>query len=265
MPKGTVKFTEKIIFLSENIPAMVVESISLILALLTLYNTTVLNSYDKRRERISQELSGKALSVLNIFLLISVVFFVLAIVQSYNLLTYFNKKEMVISYVHEIVLVLFLIPTIYTSYLVISGSGSGNLKNLSPQINLQNLLVVQGFAVLWLYLNTLNDKFPQIASVIALSLNGVFIISIVLSIYVMWLIIKYHGMVRKGMILEHLDFYPLLIKVNLALSLFGFAILSKTSQNCYIVICNSLLAGHAIVMNHTLSELGRGIKKLIGM
>ncbi len=244
---------------------MVVEPISLLLALITLYNVTVLNSSDKRREKISQELSRRALSVLNVFLLISVVFFVLSIMQSYNLFIYLFKGKAMTFYIHEVIMVLYLIPAIYSTYVIISGSGSGNLKNLNPQINLQNLLIVQGFAVLWLYLNLLNDKFPQIASTIALSLNGIFLISIVLSLYVMQLILKYQGMVRKGMILEHLDFYPLLIKANLALSLFGFAILSKTTQNCFIVICNSLLAGHAIVMNHSLSELGRGIKRIIGI
>ncbi len=244
---------------------MVVEPISLLLALITLYNVTVLNSSDKRRERISQELSRRALSVLNVFLLISVVFFVLSVMQSYNLFIYLFKGKAMTFYIHEVIMVLYLIPAIYSTYVIISGSGSGNLKNLNPQINLQNLLIVQGFAVLWLYLNLLNDKFPQIASTIALSLNGIFLISIVLSLYVMQLILKYQGMVRKGMILEHLDFYPLLIKANLALSLFGFAILSKTTQNCFIVICNSLLAGHAIVMNHSLSELGRGIKRIIGI
>ncbi len=244
---------------------MVVEPISLLLALITLYNVTVLNSSDKRKERISQELSRRALSVLNVFLLISVVFFVLSVMQSYNLLTYLIKEETMTFYIHEVIMVLYLIPAIYSTYVIISGSGSENLKNLNLQINLQNLLIIQGFAVLWLYLNLLNDKFPQIASTIALSLNGIFIISIVLSLYAIQLILKYQGMVRKGMILEHLNFYPLLIKANLALSLFGFAILSKTTQNCFIVICNSLLAGHAIVMNHTLSELGRGIKRLIGI
>ena len=244
---------------------MVVEPVSLFLAMITLYNTTVLNSSDKRRERISQELSRRALSVLNVFLLVSLVFLILSTIQAYNLIMYITGKAVISTYVHEAIMLLFLIPAIYSTFVIISGLGSGNLKNLNPQINLQNLLVVQGLAVLWLYLNLLNDKFHQIASAIALSINGVFLISILLSVYVMWLTIKYQSMVKKGMILEHLDFYPLLIKVNLALSLFGFAILSKSAQNCFIVICNSLLAGHAIVMNHTLSDLGRGIKRLVGM
>ncbi len=244
---------------------MVVEPISLFLAMIALYNTTVLNSSDKRRDRISQELSRRALSVLNVFLLVSIVFLILSIIQVYNLFMYITAGELVTTYVHEFILLLFLIPAVYSTFVIISGLGSGNLKNLNPQINLHNLLVVQGFAVLWLYLNLLSDKFYQIASAIALSVNGVFLVAILLSIYVMWLVIKYQNMVKKGMIVEHLDFYPLLIKVNLALSLFGFAILSKSTQSCFIVICNSLLAGHAIMMNHTLSDLGRGIKKLVGI
>ena len=244
---------------------MVVEPVSLLLALITLYNVTVLSSSDRRRHKISQELSRRAISILNIFLLVSVVFLILSIMQSYSLFMYLTTGGVVITYANEIIMALFLIPAAYSTFVIISGSDHGNVKNLIPQINLKNLLIVQGFAVLWLYLNILNDKFHQIASMIAISLNGIFIISIFLAMYVIWLILKYQGMVRKGMIVEHLDFYPMLINANLAISLFGFAILSKASQECIIVICYTLLAGHAIVMNHTLSELGRGIKNLIGM
>ncbi len=244
---------------------MVIEPISLLLALISLYNTTVLNSSDRRRERISQELSGRAISVLNVFLLVSIAFLILSIVQSYTLLTHLIEKRFIVGPIHEVIMFMFLIPSIYSTFVIVSGSGARNLKNLNPQINLQNLLIVQGFAVLWIYLNVLSDKHNQIATLIALSLNGVFLISVILSIYVAYLILKYQSMVRKGMILEHLDFYPLMIKVNIALSLFGFAVLSKASQSSALVVYYSLLAGHAIVMNHTLSDLGRGIKDLIGI
>ena len=237
--------------------------LALLLALLTLYNTTMLNSTGNRKKIVEMELNRYATRIIVSFTFITFVYLLLSAFESINLLLLLAGKTTLSLKFLDVVMVLYLLAIIGCSYILFASHR--HFKMLVPQINLPNLLIVQGLTVFWIYLNIIRTEFSQIAYTVSISLSGIFTISVFLSIYVMYLLSKYFSLLRKGHLLENIDFYPFILKLNLALTLFGFAMLSKFSQGCISIICNIMLAGHAILMNHTLSELGRAVKRNIGM
>lgn len=237
--------------------------LALLLALLTLYNTTMLNSTGSRKKIVEMELNRYATRIIVSFTFITFVYLLLSAFESINLILLLAGKTTLSLKFLDAIMVLYLLAIIGCSYILFASHR--HFKMLVPQINIPNLLIVQGLTVFWIYLNIIRTEFSQIAYTVSISLSGIFTISVFLSIYVMYLLFRYFSLLRKGHLLENIDFYPFILKLNLALTLFGFAMLSKFSQGCISIICNIMLAGHAILMNHTLSELGRAVKRNIGM
>ena len=237
--------------------------LALFLALLALYNTTMLNSTGNRKKVVEIELNRYANRIIIAFTLITFIYLLLSAFETINLALLLAGYPTLSLTFLDIIMALYLLSVIGCSYILFASHQ--HFKMLVPQINIPNLLIVQGLTVFWIYLNIIRTEFTHIAYTVSVSLSGIFTISIFLSIYVMYLLLRYFNLLRKGHLLENIDFYPFILKLNLALTLFGFAMLSKFSQGCISIICNIMLAGHAILMNHTLSELGRAVKKNIGM
>ncbi len=237
--------------------------LAMLLAFLTLYNTTMLNSAGNRKKVVEHELNRYAMRILISFIVITVIYLILSVFETINLALYLSGGGMITMKAFEVINILYLFPALLSTYILFASHK--HFKMLVPQINLPNLLLVQGLAVFWMYLNVLRSEFTVLATHISIALSGVFVVSIFLALYLLYLQLNYLGLLKRGHLLENIDFYPFIFKLNLALTLFGFAMLSKVTQGCIIVICNIMLAGHAILMNHTLSELGRAIKRNIGM
>ncbi|MBE8539768.1 hypothetical protein [Geoglobus acetivorans] len=240
--------------------------LALLTSLAGLYIASIFNSTDGRKNTISQSLQLHADKTLLVLIALMVVYTILSILQIVNLAQYISGSSKFVPKTYfSLVLAGYAAIILYLFLKIVFSLHKNSIKFLTPQFNQTNIILVMGLAVIWMYLNTLNQQFSVIANHIAISLNGLFIISAVMSIYIIYLLSKYYSMLVKGMILEHMDFYSHFLKLTLAITLFSFAMLSRETQGCEMVICNTLIAGHAIIMNHTISELGRSIKRTLGM
>jgi len=237
--------------------------LNLTLALLGLYITTLLTSTNKRDEVLRFSFNRYAELITLTFLATSLFYFMLSIIQIASLISFISSGKILSVYISDAISALYLFSALLLSYAVFKGLGA--LKLFAPQFNLQNILIVQGLAVLWIYLETLSERFYMLTLKIGISFLGVFIVSVVLAVYTATLLFKYYKLVRRGVILENIDFKPYIYRLNLAFSLFGFSILSMLSTKYSLATSSILIAGHAIIMNHTFSIMGRDIKRTLGI
>ncbi len=231
----------------------------LILAVLSLYNSVMFYQLSEEERNLLQS-RWKNIVVLTLATI--VILSIVSFVEIWRLYLVIIGKD-TINYlaVYQVVTFVLILISIFLAYEIFSIKDS--LKKLAPRIDMKAVVLVQGFAVLWLYLSNIEEKFSVLLYLFSISLKAVFIVSLILIVYVSFLLYRYFLMLKRGDIIVQLDFTSYLFQLSLAVSLFGFSILAQTTY-CGKSVCAVLIATFGILMNNAISSLGRGIKQNVG-
>ncbi len=233
--------------------------ISLALAMIALYNSIMyLQLTDEEKSFL--ESKWKDSLVLSIFMIVILsVVSVLEILKLYQILV-FGVVGNFLS-VYTAVAIMLLIPSAFLLHDILSIKDS--FRNFAPKIDLKAVLLVQGFAVFWLYLTFIEERFAHVVYLFSQSLKAIFIVSLILIFYVSSLLYRYFKLLRRGDIIVQIDFSSYLFQLSVAIAVFGFYMLTRSTY-CGQAVCAVLIASFGILLNNALSSLGRALKQNIG-
>ncbi|ADC64826.1 hypothetical protein Ferp_0655 [Ferroglobus placidus DSM 10642] len=233
--------------------------VSLALAIVALYNSVMyLQLTDEEKSFLESRWKDSLALSIFIIVVLSVVS-VFEILKLYQILAFGTVGNFLSIY--TAVAVMLLIPSAFLLYDVLSIKNS--FRNFAPKIDLKAVLLIQGFAVFWLYLSFIEEKYAQVVYLFSQSLKAIFIVSLILIFYVSFLLYRYFKLLRRGDIIVQIDISSYLFQLNVAISLFGFYMLTQSTY-CGQAVCAILIASFGILLNNALSSLGRALKQNVG-
>ena len=233
--------------------------ISLALALIALYNSVMYLQLSEE-EKSLLESRWKDTIVLAIFMIVILsVISVLEVLNLYQIIFSVGVGNFI--GIYSAVAFMLLIPSLFLLYDILSIKDS--LKSFAPKIDLKAVVLIQGFAVFWLYLSFIEERYAHVVYLLSQSLKAIFVVSLILIFYVSILLYKYFKLLRKGDIIVQVDLSPYYFQFSVAIAIFGFYMLTRTTY-CGQSVCAVLIATFGILLNTTLSSLGRILKQNIG-
>ncbi len=235
----------------------------LILALFSLYlSAVVLNLSESQREMLSNY--WKRIFMYMIALLVTL--FLIALVRSIWLFGFlFLESESVLgameNYIFDVAAILMVLVEVAILKDIFTVTG---LEGLSPKVNMKSIIVVETFAIIWLYLRFLVEEYPKLLWALSYSMQSVFVVSIILIAYTVYIVVRYVSLIETGGIIVLTDVTEFIFSISIAISFFGFSRLVYATQ-CVEYVCGILLAAFAIVMNHAVAMYGKSLKESAGV
>lgn len=235
----------------------------LTLALFSLYlSVVVLNLSNSQREMLSNY--WKRIFMYMIVLLITL--FIVALVRSVWLFGFlFLETEGILgvveNYIFDVAAILMMIVEIAVLKDVFTVAG---LEGMLPRVNMKSIIIVETFAIIWLYLRFLVEEYPRLLWAVSYAMQSVFVVSIILIAYTVLVVVRYASLIESGGIIVVTDVTEFIFSISIAIAFFGFAQLIHTTQ-CVENICGVFLAAFAIIMNHAVAMYGKSLKESAGM
>ena len=235
----------------------------LILALFSLYlSAVVLNLSESQREMLSNY--WKRIFMYMVALL--VILFFIALVRSIWLFGFIlfgsgNILGVVEYYIFDLAAILMMLVEIAVLKDVFTVAG---IEGLIPRVNLKSVVIVETFAIIWLYLRFLVEEYPKFLWALSYAMQSVFVVSIILIAYTVYIVVKYVSLIESGGIIVLTDVTEFIFSISIAISFFGFSRLIYSTQ-CVEYVCGVFLAAFAIVMNHAVAMYGKSLKESAGI
>jgi len=235
----------------------------LTLALFSLYlSAVILNLSDSQREMLSNY--WKRIFMYMIALLITLFF--IALVRSIWLFGFIflgsgNIVGVVEYYIYDLAAILMMIVEVAILKDILTVAG---IEGLIPKVNLKSIVVVETFAILWLYLRFLVEEYPKLLWAASYAMQSVFVVSIILIAYTVYIVVKYVSLIESGGIIVLTDVTDFFFSISIAIAFFGFSRLIYSTE-CVEYVCGVFLAAFAIVMNHAVAMYGKSLKESAGV
>jgi|GEM_PF-3300376 hypothetical protein len=235
----------------------------LILALFSLYlSAVVLNLSDSQREMLSNY--WKRIFLYMVVLLAAL--FSIALVRSMWLLGFLFLDSggvvgVIEEYVFDLAAILMMIVEIAVLRDVFTVAG---VEGLIPRVNLRSIIIVETFAIIWLYLRFLVEEYPRLLWAVSYAMQSVFVVSIILIAYTAYIVTKYVSLIESGGIIVLSDVTEFIFSISIAIAFFGFSRLIYSTE-CVEYVCGVFLAAFAIVMNHAVAMYGKSLKESAGV
>ena len=235
----------------------------LTLALFSLYiSAVVLNLSESQREMLSNY--WKRVFMYMVALLVTLFF--IALVRSIWLFGFLildsgNILGVVENYVFDLAAILMMLVEIAILKDIFTVAG---LEGLIPKVNVKSIIVVETFAIIWLYLRFLVEEYPRLLWAVSYAMQSVFVVSIILIAYTVYIVVRYVSLIESGGIIVLTDVTEFIFAISIAISFFGFSRLVYSTQ-CVEHVCGVLLAAFAIVMNHAVAMYGKSLKESAGV
>lgn len=238
----------------------------LVSGVLGLYIVSLYLSSHPKKEFENMGYKTETKQMIALLILIMFIFLISSSIQVIRLLIYLYGYDMSnlkipLLEIYYVILVAYLV--IMAVFLFNQMKGL-RPTNMVPKLNERVIILIVSFATIWLYLNEINSLFPETAYIVATAITSIFFVSVIMAVYLIYLLSKYLNLYVRKVIFENIDFRYHIFTLTLSMTFFSFAILSKQTQSCDEVVCQILLVAYGVTMNHAISELGRAIKKTIG-